>query len=258
VASLNGTPTNDFLFSEFDEPDLIFGFEGNDTILGLGQNDTLVGGSGEDLISGSLGDDILFGNAEIDDLLGDEGNDSIAAGQGDDRVQGDRGDDLLFGNLGKDFLVGGPNNDTILGGKDDDLLFGGSGNDVLFGDLGMDFIQGVDTGQSGEVSQFGLGEIDTLTGGADRDFFVLGDETRSFYFGLGNNDFVVITDFQSGEDIFIVQTIDNIVLSNFSVASLGNGVGIFAKTETQDELIGFVQGLSVDRLKINVDLIGVK
>lgn len=254
MAFINGTPTPDSLVGEVDEADIIFGFEGNDTLLGLGENDTLVGGAGEDIISGFLGDDILFGNTEIDDLLGEEGNDSIAAGRGDDRVQGGQGEDLLFGNLGNDYIAGGENNDTIFGGKDDDILVGGSGNDAIFGDIGSDFIQGVDL-DIGEFSQFGLGEIDTLTGGSEGDFFVLGDETRSFYIGSGNNDFAVITDFQSGEDIIIVQTIDNIVLTDFSIAGLGDGVGIFVTTETQNELIGFVRGLSAAQLNLSVDFL---
>ncbi len=258
MASINGTTANDFLFSELNEADLIFGFEGNDTILGLSGDDTLVGGAGQDTITGASGNDWLFGNAEIDDILGDEGNDSIAAGQGDDRVQGGQDNDLIFGNLGQDFLVGGANNDTVFGGKENDLLFGGSGNDALFGELGVDFLQGVDSGQSGETPQFGLGEIDTLTGGVEGDFFILGDENRSFYLGSGNNDYAIITDFLVGEDIILLQQTDNVVLTNFSINGLGTGVGIFVKTGSQDELIGFVQGLSADRLTLKVDVIGLK
>jgi Ca2+-binding RTX toxin-like protein len=255
VASLNGTTASDLLSGESTEADLIFGFEGNDTILGLGEDDTLVGGVGEDIISGDLGNDLLFGNAELDYIFGNEGNDSILAGQGDDLMTGDQGSDLLFGNLGKDFISGGENSDTIFGGQGDDLLSGDAGNDVLFGDLGVDFIQGIDTS---EFSQFGLGEIDTLTGGVGADFFALGNENRSFYLGSGNNDFAVITDFQAGEDIIILQQTGNVTLTNFSINGLGNGVGIFVKTGSQDELIGFVQGLSADRLNFNADLIGVK
>jgi hypothetical protein len=40
-----------------------------------------------------------------------------------------------------------------------------------------------------------LGEQDVLTGGADADLFVLGDNRHFYYVGRGEQDYATITDF---------------------------------------------------------------
>ncbi|MPR12789.1 calcium-binding protein [Microvirga tunisiensis] len=69
--------------------------------------DTLFGGDGDDTLLGERGDDYLSGDA---------GNDSLNGGDGDDTLVGDL---LLFGDdprgLGNDTLDGGPGNDLLFG-----------------------------------------------------------------------------------------------------------------------------------------------
>jgi hypothetical protein len=75
-----------------------------------------------------------------------------------------------------------------------DSLFGGTGNDSLFGDFGDDILNGTD------AAGMGFLEVDTLTGGAGADVFILGDEYTAYYSTGGDQDHAVITDFAVGLD----------------------------------------------------------
>ena len=69
-------------------------------------------------------------------------------------------------------------------------------------------------GSSGSV-----GERDTLTGGADRDTFFLGNVTQVFYddrnrASVGTGDYALITDFNTNNDVIQLKgTSDNYVLA---------------------------------------------
>lgn len=90
-----------------------------------------------------------------------------------DSLSGDQplkpSDDFIDGLAGNDTLNGLFGNDKLLGGNGSDLLNGGDGNDELTG------------GGSG----FGVGEVDTLTGGIGTDIFILGDQGRTYYYDDG-------------------------------------------------------------------------
>lgn len=72
---------NDFLIGSDDNPDMLYGYQGNDL---------LFGGRGE-------ADDWLFGGMGADVLVGGAGNDYLDGGEGDDILIGGEGDDILLG-----------------------------------------------------------------------------------------------------------------------------------------------------------------
>lgn len=83
-------------------------------------------------------------------------------------------------------------------------LWGTEGNDVITGGNGPDRITGVPSAGSMPF-QMGRGQIDTLTGGAGADIFVLADSRGVFYDdgirdNLGTSDYALIKDFKVGED----------------------------------------------------------
>jgi Ca2+-binding RTX toxin-like protein len=272
MAVIPGTPADDKLTGT-NSDDLIRGLEGNDFVLALdgdddifgnSGNDNLQGGDGNDEIEGGDGNDTIFGGRNDDFLLGDSteaenffGNDVIFAGEGNDTVDGGRGDNQLFGQEG---------NDRMFGGGGSDIIEGGSGNDTLFGDnrtgSAGDRLIGVDDLRF--LVRPGKGEIDRLTGGAHvvglnagQDVFVLGDVNRVYYDdgivgNSGRSDFAVITDFSDGLDR--IELKGGVTYSLSSVSNLPggvSGVGIFARLDNSNELIGVVRGVNASQLQIN-------
>ncbi len=146
-------------------------------------------------------------------------------------VTGSELDDLLVGTFnnvgstqpfssdltarGSDILSGGDGNDLLIGNSGDDFLYGGNGNDILIGtdpttptqtyyynDGGIHFFA------QSPTSSPDADEVDTLTGGAGADTFVLGNAQGYFYgnygsfYGsfFGNTDnHAIITDFNPDE-----------------------------------------------------------
>ncbi|HBK66913.1 MAG TPA: polysaccharide deacetylase, partial [Cyanobacteria bacterium UBA11166] len=156
-----------------------------------------------------------------------------------------KGNDILDGGKNGDSLDGGDGDDNIIGGKGNDTLIGGKGNDNLDGGKDKDILTGVDA----NFPNAGFGEIDILTGGGDKDQFILGD-VNQFYYNDGNDtdlglsDYALITDFQVGKDsIQLHGTKSNYILSE-SPSSLPSGTGIFYQTLDKNELIGIVQGVA--------------
>jgi len=96
-------------------------------------------------------------------------NECIEGTPGNDSLSGDQTltlvDDCIDGLAGNDTLIGLTGNDKLVGGDGSDILYGKAGNDELIG-VG---------------SSFGVGEVDTLTGGIGRDKFILADANRTFY-----------------------------------------------------------------------------
>ena len=222
---LSGLGGNDVL-QGLSGRDEILGGSGDDLITGGEGDDTVKGQGGDDNISGNDGDDSLIGNSGSDDILGGDGDDTIDGGSESDRLLGEAGDDNLSGGSGGDILLGGSENDTlqggagsdrafgdagddlIAGGSGDDSLTGGNGDDSLTGENGNDLLVGINPNNSN--SDFGAGELDTLTGGEGSDIFVLADEERIFYddgdnLTVGDTDFALITDFDSSQDTIQLQ-----------------------------------------------------
>ena len=241
-----GGADSDTLFGGADD-DLLAGDDGNDSIHGDDGNDVLQGGTGLDSLYGGIGNDMLDGGDDADELFGDAGSDSILGGAGADTayggteadtlagggdndllfggdagdlVQGDGGDDVLWGDLGADTLEGGDGNDTLIGGDfggldtSADLIYGGAGNDVVEAGAGDDTVDGGD----GNDTIRGEAGADSLSGGADRDLFVMAT-------GGGTD---TITGGEAGDDFDTIDT--TAVLSAVEVRFTGDEAGEFGDT----------------------------
>ena len=236
----------DTLFGGADD-DLLAGDDGNDSIFGDDGNDQLQGGAGLDSLHGGIGNDTLDGGDDADELFGDAGSDSILGGAGADTayggadadtlagggdddllfggdagdlVQGDGGDDVLWGDMGADTLEGGAGNDTLIGGDATgfdpaaDLIYGGAGNDLVEAGAGADTVDGGD----GNDTIRGEAGADSLSGGADRDLFVMAT-------GGGTD---TIAGGEAGDDFDTIDT--TAVLSAVEVRFTGDEAGEFGDT----------------------------
>ncbi|MEG4167010.1 MULTISPECIES: calcium-binding protein [unclassified Microcoleus] len=189
----------------------------------------------------TLGDDSIFGYAGNDILSGLGGNDYLDGGFNNDVLDGGVGNDTLYGGVGYDYLVGGPGNDRLIGGTLDDALLGGTGNDILFGGSGKDILTGYGFGQN---------EFDTLTGGMEKDTFVLGDikDNSVYYLGKG---YATITDFSLAQTDKI--QIKGLIQDGYSL-ELGNWGGSNAQDTGifyRYDLIGVVQDQNITNLNPN-------
>ncbi|MCT7958469.1 Calx-beta domain-containing protein [Laspinema palackyanum] len=144
------------------------------------------------VIQGTPFDDTLLGTANPDVVYGWQGNDFLQGVEGDEILYGDQGEDTLIGSLGNDLLAGGLGNDVLNGEAGNDILYGGAGDDILIGGLGGDRLFG-DTGFDTFYLEWGA---DTVTGGKDKDTFIL-------FPTLGGGSLAeaaIITDFSPLED----------------------------------------------------------
>ncbi|MBV6627222.1 MAG: calcium-binding protein [Rivularia sp. (in: Bacteria)] len=214
--------------------------DGNDIVEGGSGNDSLIGGTGKDVLDGGSGFDtadyshlgraitleaagvVNKGFAGTDQILNIE---KIIGAKGRaNAIDGSTGQSTTTSfniNLAKESLVvngipgigaakfqvqnfvdvtGTSQADSIIGNSKNNILEGGTGNDNIFGLAGKDTLIGVDS----KSFKPGRYEVDILTGGADADKFVLGDEKNAYYTGgggfFGLNDFAFISDFERGED----------------------------------------------------------
>lgn len=167
-----------------------------------------------------------------------------------DGLRGGQGNDRLFGLDGDDMLLSGGGNDRIVGGRGDDLLEGGDGNDRLIG---------VSRGNGGKPP--GWGEMDTLSGGAGEDTFVLGDAAYVYYDDrdrgtMGLRDFAMITDFADGDTIQLRGTAGDYRLGRAPYGSSQDQIGIYLDQagngtgNSMPELIAIVEG-DVSGLNLN-------
>ncbi|MFK8184896.1 MAG: calcium-binding protein [Phormidesmis sp.] len=158
-------------------------------IYGTNAGETLVGTVGSDIsIFGLGGDDIIYALHGNDIIDAGTGNDKVYGGIGNDTILGRDGNDTLYGESGNDAMWGEGGNDQLLGGVGYDTLHGGTGNDTLLGVAGRNDI-----------------EIDVLTGGSGADSFRVGDYHSNFYNNDGDNDYALITDFSSIDEIILDQ-----------------------------------------------------
>jgi serralysin len=234
--------------------DRLSGNAGDDTLKGDRGIDVILGGSGNDRIEGGKDNDRLFGEAGNDTIFGKEGNDaieggqgldSLAGGMGKDYLFGDAGDDNLMGDAGKDFLSGGDEWDSLAGGDDNDTLSGDAGSDLVQGDKGDDRLVGYDFKQSPTY------ETDTLTGGAGKDTFVVGDKDEIRYIDAdsqtsGDYDYALITDFNIKEDtIQLKGSAQMYGLDFFTTSGRVDAAIIYdPNTEARGEVVSIVQGVS--------------
>ncbi len=267
-----GTEGDDVLTGT-ESRDFIEGLGGNDVIEGLAGNDTISGGNGNDLVSAGDGRDSVTGDRGSDSILGGNGNDRLDGGNGKDRLLGELGDDtvnggngndtitggadedLLFGDAGTDSIFGGTEDDTLEGGDGDDTLEGGFGSDSLAGDAGNDRLVGVDTSNPGdELSGFGTGEVDILTGGEGHNTFILGDESNVFYDDgdpliVGESDLAFITDFDASRDTIQLKGSADLYILDFFTSTSGTidaDLLYDPGTSAREEVIATLQDVSPD------------
>lgn len=166
-------------------------------------------------------------------------------------------DDRFYGTSGNDKFDGGEGKDTLIGNGGNDILIGGNGDDTLYGAIGGNPFNNPNSEEKNQV--------DTLTGGAGKDKFILGEAfsykgsiNASEYYDDFNNttagttNYALITDFNSSQDVIqLGGTSVNYTLGS-SPKDLPTGVGIYInKPNTEpDELIAIVQGVSPSSLSL--------
>ncbi|MGL5881501.1 MAG: calcium-binding protein [Xenococcaceae cyanobacterium] len=166
-------------------------------------------------------------------------------------------DNLFAGTSGEDIIIGGNGNDTLGGRADKDVIIGLGGNNQLFGDGGDDLLSGgslrlIDEGNRIEITTLNKTGIDSLTGGGGDDIFVLGGNPNTllgentpqidFYTQAGNDDYAVITDFNTDNDTIVLgSSRENYTIGN-SPDGLPTGAGIFRG----NELIAIAENVELD------------
>jgi Ca2+-binding RTX toxin-like protein len=160
-------------------------------------DDTISTGDGADLIQGGPGADTLSGGAGADRILGNQGNDTDNGGSGDDTLVWNNGDatDTMNGQDGLDRIE-----TNMSGAAGDAMTLKPAGANVRFDRTNL-VPFGLNVASSEVFELNGLGGDDTLTtapglgaliavvadGGPGNDAFTGGDESDTFFGGLGDD-----------------------------------------------------------------------
>ncbi|HEY5792927.1 MAG TPA: calcium-binding protein [Chthoniobacterales bacterium] len=235
---------------------------GTATIDGTGNAlaNKITGNSGNNKLDGGAGNDSLSGGVGHDGLNGGAGKDTLAGGAGNDTYVVDTVFDVIIEtstlateidlvqssithalgvNLENLTLTGSANSagtgnalaNKITGNRGNNRLSGGDGNDIL-------------TGAS--AATFGVGELDTLTGGVGDDRFVLGNSAGRFYDDgstatAGTVDYAFITGFTARSDrLQLDGTAANYYLGASPVAGV-SGSALFYENGAADELVAIIK-----------------
>jgi predicted chitinase len=186
-------------------PDTLVGIEGvlgsksTDTIVGNQANNFITGADSNDTIYGSLGNDTLNGSATNSvDAPGDVINyEKLTVGVKVDLSLNQAqkiGLNLTDKLSNFEYVYGSQFNDKLIGDSKNNLLVGNDGKDSLTGGDGDDSLVGYG------ISDYGSQEIDTLTGGAGADKFILNWYNNQVpYNSNTNSDFISITTTQLKE-----------------------------------------------------------
>ncbi|ACK68289.1 Na-Ca exchanger/integrin-beta4 [Rippkaea orientalis PCC 8801] len=97
------------------------------------------------------------------------------------------------------------------------------------------------------LSQFDTDKVDILTGTNGKDTFILGDNNRSFYTEFGLDDFAIISEFNSNNDVIQLQGNASLYRSeSYGIGSL-QGTAIFQTNNGSNDLVAILEGVnSVD------------
>lgn len=255
--------------------DVLYGEAGSDTLIGEAGDDTILGGDGDDFIFlDDLGDGLTFGRvgnnfadggAGNDRIIGGDGNDFILGGDGAEAMNSGAGNDIVYGGAGNDQFTGFGGDDEVYGDSGDDLVDGGEGNDRVFGGEGNDILLG--TSPINSQPDRDNGQIDTLTGNAGTDTFILGtvlpNGTKSIFYDdedittAGTGDYALIADFGWGSpagedrDLILLNGSANDYSLGAAPAGLPSGTGIFFNDGSTSELLAIVAEVSPSDLSLN-------
>ena len=221
----------------------------------------LYGDETSNTLRGKQGDDRLYGRGGNDILLGDSGDDSLYGENGDDTLNGDEGNDYLNGGLGDDVLAGGDGDDTLIGASRSSLAWVltptfNSDSARLLG--GLDRIPDrnwlIDNKQ-----------VDSLTGGAGADAFVLSDWTsdwgsglfaRNNYTSAGNEDYALITDFNPTEDLIRLSGKADDYILDSAPADLPGGTAIYFGSNSSKDLVAILEDTQGVDFSVGFDFVG--
>ena len=136
----------------------------------------------------------------------------------------------------------------------DQILWGTTGSDIITGGIGNDRISGV-LASGTTASALGRSQIDTLTGGAGADLFLIADSRGTFYNdgnsrSQGTGDYALIKDFKTAEgDRLQLRAGTQVLYRNVTINGivnteifLGNGDNRF---NAADELIARLQNTAL-------------
>ncbi len=160
-----------------DGNDTIDGGTGEDTLFGQGGDDEIEGGAGADTLAGGTGENYLSGGDEDDLFIGGAGADTFDGGQDEDVIDYSGSDSAVQVNLDTSTLSGGDaGNDSIAGGIDG--IIGSDHDDTLIGfdqqgTSDPDVFTNVFEGGAGNDTIEGRGGADEMSGGDDRDTFII-------------------------------------------------------------------------------------
>ncbi|MDB2407403.1 M10 family metallopeptidase C-terminal domain-containing protein [Jannaschia sp.] len=168
VEAVEGSAFADYLVGD-EFANLLRGGGGDDVVSGLGEEDTLEGG---------IGDDLLIGGEGSDTLRGDDGQDTLTGQGGRDLLDGGEGDDLYVVGDNRDRIVDSGGFDTVSVINEARVRLSGgiieraevledTGRGWIFGDEGATEI----LGNEDRNTLVSGGGADTMTGGAESDFF---------------------------------------------------------------------------------------
>jgi Ca2+-binding RTX toxin-like protein len=103
------------------------------------------------------------------------------------------------------YIDGDETSEELVGTAGDDGISGYAGDDTLYGEDGNDALIGAD------LTVFGAGEIDYLSGGTGGDGFLLGTTEQALYVEEGVDDLAVILDYsaEEGDLIFAYGTAED-------------------------------------------------
>jgi Ca2+-binding RTX toxin-like protein len=246
------------------------GNELNNSIIGNNANNTLIGGLGNDTLNGGFGSDTMIGGLGDDTYYVDNTGDVLTENlnEGTDTVissinytlganlenltltgnaltgTGNALNNVLTGNSANNTLNGQDGDDIIYGENGNDLLIGGRGNDVLYGGNGNDVLIGYGSG---------VGEVDTLTGGAGADIFCLGVNFARLgssagggvvgYIGDGYAGYALITDWDATDTIELKGNINQytIIQEDWQIGTAALETSIYYNGANGLDLIGIVQ-----------------
>jgi Ca2+-binding RTX toxin-like protein len=216
------------------------GNAGSNSLIGNSLSNTLSGGAGEDTLRGRAGHDYYYVNSSGDVVIEavSEGTDTVEFSGFATYTLPDHVDRLVLGMSAVDGY-GNSLNNSLTGNADHNSLFGAAGRDSLNGGDGNDTLRG--------SSASTRNEIDTLTGGAGSNLFVLGNSSAAFYNDglssqVGTTDYAYITDFTPGTDTLQLKgSASSYYLGAHTVAGLTAHQGLFLESGSVDELIAIIQ-----------------